>query len=89
MMTQKLLGRSVGQEHERSDWASYAPHPQYGNIYYPYHINEHSWRRYTVCVSEGKSVTRPICWSEAVFAAQQLNAGETSPALESMKLEDE
>jgi len=69
-----------------TDYAALPPHEQYGNIYYPYHIEQTaSWRshlRYRVVHADGEITVSSASWSEAREVARWLNSGERPPAVD-------
>lgn len=60
-------------------WKTVEPHEQHGNIYYPYHVMESGWRRYSVVTAKWETVAGPMDWVSATSTARRMNE-ETSNA---------
>ncbi len=63
-----------------TDYAAIPPHPQYGNIYFPHHIEHLGGHAFRVVDGQGEPVTGRVCWSDALAVTQWLNSGEGPPA---------
>jgi len=71
---------------DTTDYAAFAPHEQYGNIYFPHHIEQTasvgSILRYQVVDEHGAVVVASVSWSEATEIARWLNNGERPLAVD-------
>jgi hypothetical protein len=68
-----------------TDYAALPPHPQYGNIYTPNHIEHLGGHAFRVVQGQGEQVepiTSRVCWSDALAVTQWLNSGEHPPAVD-------
>lgn len=70
-----------------TDWKGLEEHPDYGNIYYPFHIHDQGGLRYAAASADGQIVTRSVHWTVAVLAVQYLNTGRQCSVLSSITLE--
>ena len=69
-----------------TDYAVLPPHEQYGNIYFPYHIEQTEsigfHLRFQVVAASGEIAVPSACWAEAMEVARWLNAGSRPPAVD-------
>jgi hypothetical protein len=64
------------------DFKTLPPHPEYGNIYYPYRILDCGWLRYKVIDKENNALTGKVGWMDAISVTQWLNKGERPTAVD-------
>jgi hypothetical protein len=69
-----------------TDYAAFATHERYGNIYFPYHLEQAasvgSHLRYQVVDEHGTVVIPGVSWSEATEVARRRNLSERPPAID-------
>jgi hypothetical protein len=65
-----------------TDYAALPPHPQYGNIYSPNHIEHLGGHAFRVVDGQGEPITGRVCWSDALAVTQWRNLGERPPAVD-------
>ena len=73
--------------HDPTNYAAFPPHEHYGNIYFPYHIEQtRSTRlmlRYRVIRADGMIAVSDASWVEATEITRRLNTAEHSSGLQS------
>jgi hypothetical protein len=67
---------------DTTDYAALPPHPQYGNIYSPNHIEHLGGHVFRVVDGQGEPITGRVCWSDALAVTQWRNLGEHPPAVD-------